>query len=320
MKERPIAFYAEIARELKSINAAIFYQQIRYWSDKGHRDDGWIYKTAEEIERETTLTEDKQRICKKKLIEKGWIKAEKFLLKGSMVWHYKLLIDFSFSMHPTGIIPVATPENPSCTTPENPSSSIQRIHTENTADVSLQYEEVDEKISTASPSRKFTNQRRAETGRPPIAPRKMSSQQEINFEVLKLLTHFRERVREEHRELHILEKRDEARNKKIAKLLKGCYEFFSYDEYKIKDMIEWWIEGAGEWCQYRPENCFMTTACEDFMNKDVKKDKDDNKGKWKCEYGHWHTKGQECGHGLLRQMEARSSQFASKLGEKFKVK
>jgi hypothetical protein len=274
MKERPIAFYAEIARELKSINSAIFYQQIRYWSDKGSRDDGWIYKTAKNIEKETTLTEDQQRICKKNLIEKGWIEAQKIMLNGSLVWHYRLLLDFSFSMHPTGIIPVATPKNPSSTTPKNPSSSITETTTENTAESPpLSYEEVEDKISTRSASREFANERRAEIGKPPIKPKPQSTAQEINTAVLLLITYFRERVQSEHRELHILEKRDESRNKKIARLLKSCYEFFSYDSEKIKEMIEWWIEGAGEWCDYRPENCFMTTSCEDFMNKDKKKKK-----------------------------------------------
>lgn len=188
----------------------------------------------------------------------------------------------------------------------------------------LEYEEVEEKIPTQSPTRKFLNERRDEIGKPPIKPKKMTTNQEINFSVLKLLTYYRERVQEEHRELHILEKRDDSRNKKIAKLLKSCYEFFSYDDEKIKEMIEWWIEGAGEWCNYRPENCFMTTSCEDFMNREQKeireKEKEDHKGKWQCEYGHWHEKGQECGHGLQRQMEERSSKFAGELSDKFKIK
>ncbi|NCU32532.1 MAG: hypothetical protein EOM23_06290 [Candidatus Moranbacteria bacterium] len=68
----------------------------------------------------------------------------------------------------------------------------------------------------------------------------------------------------------------------------------------------------------------MTTTCEDFMNREQKeareKSKDEHKGQWKCEYGHWHKKGQECGHGLQKAMEARSSQFANQLGEKFKIK
>ena len=190
-------------------------------------------------------------------------------------------------------------------------------------EIEPEYEEIEDRIPTTSPTRKFLNQRREESGRPPIQPRKMTTNQEINFNVLKLLTHYRERVQEEHRELHILEKRDDSRNKKIAKLLRSCYEFFSFDDEKIKEMIEWWIEGNGEWCNYRPENCFMTTTCEDFMNREQKeankKEKEDHKGKWKCEYGHWHEKGQECGHGLQRQMEARSSQFANQLGEKFKI-
>ena len=143
MRERPIAFYAEIARELKSINAAIFYQQIRYWSDKGSRDDGWIYKTAEDIEKETTLTEKQQRLCREKLLTMQWIDMKKIMHNGSMVWHYKILVDFSLQLKsvnnnevPTGERPVgkggATGPKASSTTGPKASSSIHRIHTETT--------------------------------------------------------------------------------------------------------------------------------------------------------------------------------------------
>lgn len=223
-------------------------------------------------------------------------------------------------------IRITPPEKYGEVTPKNTESSINTTRLiiqeeQSSSSPEFKYEESEEKISTLNPKRKFLNERRAETGRPPMVSRKMSTSQEINFEVLKLLTHFRDRVQSEHRELNILVKRDEARNKKIAKLLKSCYEFFSYDEQKIKDMIEWWIEGAGEWCQYRPENCFMTTSCEDFMNKDIKKEKEDNKGKWKCEYGHWHERGQECGHALAKTYKMdQTSSYAKNLSEKFKIK
>lgn len=101
MRLKIISFYPEIARALESKDAAIFYQQIRFWSDKGSLEGGWIYKPASEIEQETTLTENEQRICRRIVTGKGWIAAEKRMHRGSMTWHYKLLIDTVLIAVPT---------------------------------------------------------------------------------------------------------------------------------------------------------------------------------------------------------------------------
>lgn len=94
MKDRVIAFHVEIARELGSINAALFYQQIRHFNGKGSREDGFFYKTQKEMEEETSLTREQQESCRKILIEKRWIDAKKIHFNGSNVWHYRLLVDF----------------------------------------------------------------------------------------------------------------------------------------------------------------------------------------------------------------------------------
>lgn len=64
-----------------------------------------------------------------------------------------------------------------------------------------------------------------------------------------------------------------------------------------------------------PETFLNNRSWEDEIIEDQKI----NNGKWKCEYGYWHEKNQECGHGLQRQMEKKSSQFADQLKNKFKI-
>ena len=89
--ERLIAFYPYLSRRLGSINNAIFYQQMFYWSDKGDRDDGFIYKTKEEIESETTLTPKMQDKCVKDLEEIGWLATKTLKVNNAPTKHYKTL-------------------------------------------------------------------------------------------------------------------------------------------------------------------------------------------------------------------------------------
>lgn len=88
---RPIAFYPELAKELGSIEAALYFQQLHYWSDKGGRTDGFIYKTKEEIEEETTLSRYQQDTCRKLLIERGFIETKLIKANGAPTLHYKCL-------------------------------------------------------------------------------------------------------------------------------------------------------------------------------------------------------------------------------------
>jgi len=44
------------------------------------------------------------------------------------------------------------------------------------------------------------------------------------------------------------------------------------------------------------------------------------KGTWKCQYGHEHTIGQQCGHGLQRSYDNNASEFAKKISGNFKMK
>lgn len=69
--ERPTAYYPSIARLADSINGAIL---LSYFCDEqgGEADcDGWVYKTQDDIRRETGMNRSEQVTARKYLREKG---------------------------------------------------------------------------------------------------------------------------------------------------------------------------------------------------------------------------------------------------------
>lgn len=65
---RPIAYHPKLAKLLGSVNAAILFGQLVYWSDKTDHELG-IYKTAEQIEEETGLSPKEQKTAREKLVK-----------------------------------------------------------------------------------------------------------------------------------------------------------------------------------------------------------------------------------------------------------
>mgnify|MGYP003340466716 CR=1 FL=1 len=116
--EKPIAFHATFSRMLGGVGEAIFFQQIMYWSDKGCKGDGIIYKTDSEMEAETTLTPRMQRLIRRKLKEMGILKIWREKVKGAPVNHYKIdggiLRKVMMELHPSlnsSIVSENTSEN-----------------------------------------------------------------------------------------------------------------------------------------------------------------------------------------------------------------
>ena len=90
--EKPVAFFPQLARLFGDIETAIYFQQLYYWSDKGSRNDEFIYKTKEEIEEETTLTRSQQDRSRKKLELMKVLETKLLKANGTPTIHYK--IDF----------------------------------------------------------------------------------------------------------------------------------------------------------------------------------------------------------------------------------
>lgn len=64
--DRPIAFQRSFIRLDIGVTAALFLSQMTYWTNRSD-DDGWVYKTQEELEEETGLSRYEQEGARKKL-------------------------------------------------------------------------------------------------------------------------------------------------------------------------------------------------------------------------------------------------------------
>jgi len=70
----PIAYYASLARLLKSVKAAVFLAQLIYWTPRANdQEEGWVYKSVAEWEAETGLTYKEQRLVRATLKALGVI-------------------------------------------------------------------------------------------------------------------------------------------------------------------------------------------------------------------------------------------------------
>ncbi|HXF44436.1 MAG TPA: hypothetical protein VNK70_03165 [Candidatus Paceibacterota bacterium] len=71
---RPVAYYPRLAPFLGSVKATLFLCQLLFWEGK-QRDkvERWIYKTQDEIQKETGLSRREQESARKQLRERGYL-------------------------------------------------------------------------------------------------------------------------------------------------------------------------------------------------------------------------------------------------------
>lgn len=72
---RGVWYQPAIAHLVGSVNAGIFMSQLLYWHGKGTGKGGWIYKTVEEMKRETALSRSNQETAIKVLENTGLIEV-----------------------------------------------------------------------------------------------------------------------------------------------------------------------------------------------------------------------------------------------------
>jgi len=111
--------------------------------------------------------------------------------------------------------------------------------------------------------------RRVEAGKEPSkTPR--SEKQIETFEALKWKDYFREQGHSQHG-MQFFKVKNEKREKVVSKLV-----ITAAKEVDMKGLIDWWFEGAGEWAEYEPEQCFSSKTLERFLNKDKAKKKNES--------------------------------------------
>lgn len=111
--------------------------------------------------------------------------------------------------------------------------------------------------------REFTNQRRKELGKPPLrTPR--TENQEKALRVLRWKDYFKEQGYEQHgMQFFLVESKK--REAAVTRLITTADQALG-DE--VKDLIDWWLSGAGDWAEYEPEQCFMGRTIDRFRNRD----------------------------------------------------
>lgn len=77
LSRRTVAYHPDLATALGSIPAAIILGQLLYWHGKQADKDGWIMKTAKELEDETAVTERQQENVRQILVSSGAVEFER---------------------------------------------------------------------------------------------------------------------------------------------------------------------------------------------------------------------------------------------------
>lgn len=88
---RPVAYYPKLRRITGSTNATILLCQFMYWRGKEASGDGWLYKTADEIENETGLSYGEQKTARRDLVSAGLLEEHYARLDHQM--RFKLDLD-----------------------------------------------------------------------------------------------------------------------------------------------------------------------------------------------------------------------------------
>lgn len=73
-----IAVNRDFGPIFKDLKVVTLLSQLAYWQNHATREDGWFYKTSEQLEYETMLSPYEQRHCRKILVKRGWI-MEQFM-------------------------------------------------------------------------------------------------------------------------------------------------------------------------------------------------------------------------------------------------
>jgi len=74
---RPIYYQPELSHVTGAVTAGLFICNLVQWTGRQRDADGWIYKTQDEITRETGLTRREQETARKILKDRGFLHEER---------------------------------------------------------------------------------------------------------------------------------------------------------------------------------------------------------------------------------------------------
>jgi hypothetical protein len=89
LPNRIVGYSPDLARAVGGATIGLFLSQLLFLSDKGANPDGWVYKSEQEMGRETGLTKREQQTARRKLLSLGVIAIERRGFRFS--YHFKVI-------------------------------------------------------------------------------------------------------------------------------------------------------------------------------------------------------------------------------------
>jgi hypothetical protein len=89
LPNRVVGYSPDLARMVGGATIGLYLNQLLFLSDKGHNPDGWVYKSEQEMGKETGLTKREQQTARRKLLALGVIT----IIRGGFrnTYHFKVI-------------------------------------------------------------------------------------------------------------------------------------------------------------------------------------------------------------------------------------
>jgi hypothetical protein len=138
LPNRVVGYSPDLARVVGGATIGLFLSQLIFLSDKGANIEGWVYKSEQEMGKETGLTKREQQTARRKLLSLGVIT----IMRGGFrnTYHFKVIWEKLYQV----IAGIQRPHNVSTAKTE----PIQKVATEPVQNVTTQPPEWQQNVST----------------------------------------------------------------------------------------------------------------------------------------------------------------------------
>jgi hypothetical protein len=144
LPNRTVGYSPDLAKIVGGATTGLYLSQLLFQSDKGHNPEGWVYKSEQEMGKETGLTKREQQTARRKLLALGVIS----IMRGGFrnTYHFKVIWEKLYQV----IAGIKRPQNaatqkneplqnvpaePVQTVPTQPPECVQTVPTERAQNV-----------------------------------------------------------------------------------------------------------------------------------------------------------------------------------------
>jgi hypothetical protein len=138
LPNRVVGYSPDLARMVGGATIGLYLSQLLFLSDKGNNPEGWVYKSEQEMGKETGLTKREQQTARRKLLSLGVIAIMRGGWKNT--YHFKVIWDKLYQV----ITGMQRPQN----VPTEKTERLQTVPTEPEQNVSTKIIQCQQNVST----------------------------------------------------------------------------------------------------------------------------------------------------------------------------